>query len=162
MGCTLVSLDPLPPSPPPLSSSDILHLPLHLSPSYTRTPFAPLPPTSPSSPDSLPPLSPVPSPLNTPLPLIPSLPVTLPPPILPPLNTPLPLIPSLSVLFLLLILFLHFLFLHFVPCTAFFTKLDSFIIHSFIPAISIAPLQVLYYSEALPNTARILYRSFKP
>src|SRR6218665_2519520 len=34
------------------------------------------------------------------------------------------------------------------------------IIHSFIPAISIAPLQVLYYSEALPTTARILYRSF--
>src|SRR6218665_2941555 len=29
---------------------------------------------------------------------------------------------------------------------------------SFIPAISIAPLQVLYYSEALPTTARILYR----
>ena len=34
--------------------------------------------------------------------------------------------------------------------------------HSFIPAISIAPLQVLYYSEALPTTARILYRSFTP
>src|SRR6218665_1191894 len=32
--------------------------------------------------------------------------------------------------------------------------------HSFIPAISIAPLQVLYHSEALPTTARILYRSF--
>ena len=31
---------------------------------------------------------------------------------------------------------------------------------TFIPAISIAPLQVLYYSEALPTTARILYRSF--
>src|SRR6218665_4059598 len=30
-------------------------------------------------------------------------------------------------------------------------------IHSFIPAISIAPLQVLYYSEALPTTARIAY-----
>jgi len=30
------------------------------------------------------------------------------------------------------------------------------------PAISIAPLQVLYYSEALPTTARILYRSFTP
>src|SRR6218665_1065997 len=27
-------------------------------------------------------------------------------------------------------------------------------IHSFIPAISIAPLQVLYHSEALPTTAR--------
>src|SRR6218665_1734073 len=35
-------------------------------------------------------------------------------------------------------------------------------IHSFISAISIAPLQVLYYSEALPTTARILYRSFTP
>src|SRR6218665_1867623 len=34
-------------------------------------------------------------------------------------------------------------------------------IHSFIhSAISIAPLQVLYYSEALPTTARIMYRSF--
>ena len=38
---------------------------------------------------------------------------------------------------------------------------DSFI-HLFISAISIAPLQVLYYSEALPTTARILYRSFTP
>src|SRR6218665_1168273 len=35
-------------------------------------------------------------------------------------------------------------------------------IHSFIPAVSIAPLQVLYPSEALPTTARILYRSFTP
>src|SRR6218665_1659663 len=35
-------------------------------------------------------------------------------------------------------------------------------IHSFIPAISIAPLQVLYPSEALPTKARILYRSFTP
>src|SRR6218665_1001910 len=33
----------------------------------------------------------------------------------------------------------------------------AFLIHSFIPAISIAPLQVLYYSEALPTTARIGY-----
>src|SRR6218665_854259 len=33
---------------------------------------------------------------------------------------------------------------------------------SFIPGISIAPLQALYYSEALPATARILYRSFTP
>src|SRR6218665_3383705 len=33
-------------------------------------------------------------------------------------------------------------------------------IHSFILSISIAPLQVLYYSGALPTTARILYRSF--
>jgi len=38
---------------------------------------------------------------------------------------------------------------------------NSFI-HSFIPAISIAPLQVLYHSEALPTTARILHRSFTP
>ena len=38
----------------------------------------------------------------------------------------------------------------------------NFIIHSFIPAISTAPLQVLYYSEALPTTARILYRRFTP
>src|SRR6218665_987573 len=35
-------------------------------------------------------------------------------------------------------------------------------IHTFIPAISVAPLQVLYYSEALPTTARILYRSYTP
>ena|SRR6218665_813119 len=28
------------------------------------------------------------------------------------------------------------------------------LIHSFIPAISIASLQVIYYSEALPTTAR--------
>src|SRR6218665_2434008 len=34
-------------------------------------------------------------------------------------------------------------------------------IHSFIPPISIAPLQVLYYSEALLTTARVLYRSFQ-
>src|SRR6218665_1210199 len=34
--------------------------------------------------------------------------------------------------------------------------------HSFILAISIAPLQVLYYSGALPTTARILYWSFTP
>ena len=32
------------------------------------------------------------------------------------------------------------------------------LIHS---AISVAPLQVLYYSEALPTTARMLYRSFQ-
>src|SRR6218665_1996933 len=39
-----------------------------------------------------------------------------------------------------------------------------YLIHSFIPAISIAPLQVFYYLEALPTTARIglLYRSFTP
>src|SRR6218665_2497652 len=35
-------------------------------------------------------------------------------------------------------------------------------IHSFILAISIAPHQVHYYSEALPTTARILCRSFTP
>src|SRR6218665_2342579 len=35
-------------------------------------------------------------------------------------------------------------------------------LHSFILAISIAPLQVLYHSEALPTTARTLYRSFTP
>jgi len=34
--------------------------------------------------------------------------------------------------------------------------------YSFILAISTAPFQVLYYSEALPTTARILYRSFTP
>src|SRR6218665_2309458 len=34
-------------------------------------------------------------------------------------------------------------------------------IHSFIRPF-LAPLQVLYYSEALPTTARILYRSFTP
>src|SRR6218665_4167404 len=37
-----------------------------------------------------------------------------------------------------------------------------YIFHSFIPAIFIAPFQVLYYLEALPTTARILYRSFTP
>jgi len=36
------------------------------------------------------------------------------------------------------------------------------ILHSFILAIFIAPLQVLYYSEELPTTSRILYRSFMP
>src|SRR6218665_208446 len=41
--------------------------------------------------------------------------------------------------------------------------MDVVNIHSFIhSAISIAPLQVLYYSEALPTTARILYRRFTP
>src|SRR6218665_4039991 len=44
---------------------------------------------------------------------------------------------------------------------SFLCLIHSFI-HSFIPAISIAPLQVLYYSEALQTTARILYRSFTP
>src|SRR6218665_1933950 len=35
-------------------------------------------------------------------------------------------------------------------------------IHLFILAISIAPLQVHYYSEAFPTTALILYRSSTP
>src|SRR6218665_3775402 len=43
-----------------------------------------------------------------------------------------------------------------------YTLQQIFSVHLFIPAISIAPLQVLYYSEALPTTARILYRSFTP
>ena len=34
--------------------------------------------------------------------------------------------------------------------------------HSFIPDISIVPLQVYYYSEALLTTARILCQSFTP
>ena len=46
--------------------------------------------------------------------------------------------------------------------TVCFDGSDTVFIHSFIPAISIVPLQVLYYSEALPTTARILYRSFTP
>ena len=49
----------------------------------------------------------------------------------------------------------HIFKLKFVNCYAYF-------IHSFILTISIAPLQVLYRSEALPTTARILYRSFTP
>ena len=40
------------------------------------------------------------------------------------------------------------------------TIAQMMLLHSFIPGISIAPLQVLYYSEALRSTARILYRSF--
>src|SRR6218665_3491865 len=47
-------------------------------------------------------------------------------------------------------------------CAHTHTRLNLLFIHSFIPAISIAPLQVLYYSEALPTTARILFRSFTP
>ena len=39
---------------------------------------------------------------------------------------------------------------------------SSQFIHSFILAISIAPLQVLYDSESFPKTARILYRSLTP
>src|SRR6218665_281849 len=41
------------------------------------------------------------------------------------------------------------------------TGVHSFI-HLFIPAISMVPLQVHYYSEALSTTARILCRSFTP
>src|SRR6218665_4182333 len=43
------------------------------------------------------------------------------------------------------------------------TDVHSFI-HSghFYSAHSIAPIQVLYYSEALPTIARILYRRFTP
>src|SRR6218665_3692012 len=36
------------------------------------------------------------------------------------------------------------------------------LIHSFIQAIIIAPLQVHYYSRDAPDTTRILYRSFTP
>src|SRR6218665_2628340 len=36
------------------------------------------------------------------------------------------------------------------------------VMHSFTLAISMAPLQAHYYSEALLTTARILYRSFTP
>jgi len=40
---------------------------------------------------------------------------------------------------------------------------DAFIhIHSFILAVSTAPDQVHYYSEALQTSARIMYRSFTP
>ena len=48
----------------------------------------------------------------------------------------------------------------FIHCLIKFLRLA--IIHSFIPAISIAPIQVFYYSKALPTTARVLYRSFTP
>src|SRR6218665_3811189 len=50
------------------------------------------------------------------------------------------------------------------PCIwyAMETVMQGCKIHSFIMAISIVPIQVLYYSEALPTTARILYRSFTP
>src|SRR6218665_3201682 len=47
------------------------------------------------------------------------------------------------------------------PTLELFIVITNDLIHSFIhSAISIAPLQVLDYSEALPTTARILYRSF--
>jgi len=46
----------------------------------------------------------------------------------------------------------------FIAIIAFF--MDSFI-HSF-RLFFIAPLQVLYNSESLPTTARILYRSLTP
>ena len=39
------------------------------------------------------------------------------------------------------------------------SHLFMFILHSFIPGISIAPLKVLYFSEVLPTTALILCRS---
>src|SRR6218665_2591958 len=39
---------------------------------------------------------------------------------------------------------------------------SALFIHSFSPTISIAPLQVLYHSEALPTTGPILYRRFTP
>src|SRR6218665_547669 len=42
------------------------------------------------------------------------------------------------------------------------TRAHGRLVTPLILAISIAPLQVLYYSEALPTTARILYRSFTP
>src|SRR6218665_213907 len=48
------------------------------------------------------------------------------------------------------------------PCPLCHCANNTIFIHSFIPGISTAPLQVLYYSEALPTTARILYRSFTP
>src|SRR6218665_3071529 len=41
-------------------------------------------------------------------------------------------------------------------------QITRLFIHSFIPAISIAPLQDLYYAEALPTTAQLLYGSFTP
>src|SRR6218665_3197419 len=41
-----------------------------------------------------------------------------------------------------------------------FSVLIHSLINSFIPAISIAPLQVLCYSEVLSTAARILYWSF--
>src|SRR6218665_2077071 len=56
---------------------------------------------------------------------------------------------------------LFYIFFYHICLIQYYLVLSSFI-HSFIPAISIAPLQVLYYSEALPTTAQILYRSFTP
>src|SRR6218665_2760617 len=55
--------------------------------------------------------------------------------------------------------FSAFLFNHILHCIC-FKILFTVSIHSFIPAISIVPLQVLYCSGALPTTARILYQSF--
>ena len=49
----------------------------------------------------------------------------------------------------------------YVPVTGASCNGRSFI-HSFIQAISIAPLQVQHYSKALPTTARILCQSFMP
>src|SRR6218665_212249 len=53
----------------------------------------------------------------------------------------------------------HFLLMQFFK---YLQRDDWNVIHSFVLAISIEPLQVLCYSEALPTTARILYRSFTP
>src|SRR6218665_368009 len=71
--------------------------------------------------------------------------------------------PSLTYLILCVYVILRFRFdaldLFFLFYVIMFIR--SFL-HSFILAISIAPFQVLYYSEVLPTTARILYRSFTP
>ena len=53
-------------------------------------------------------------------------------------------------------------FEHFKPKWSTFWDPVNLTFHSFILAISIAPFQVLYHSEALPTTARILSRSFTP
>src|SRR6218665_1756365 len=72
------------------------------------------------------------------------------------------------------LIFVEFTFLHnlcfFLPpiltmlhlCSMLYTYWTSLFISFIHSAISIASLQVLYYSEALPTTARILYRSFTP
>src|SRR6218665_1066174 len=43
-----------------------------------------------------------------------------------------------------------------INCSLFET---DFVVHSFIPDISVVPLQIHYYSEALPTTALILCHS---
>src|SRR6218665_1504616 len=56
-------------------------------------------------------------------------------------------------------LFFYFCHCHCVTCCGLSACLINEDIYIFIhSAISIAPLQVLYYSEALQTTARILYR----